>query len=43
MDNREIGIDGSNWIRLAQDRVQLRTLLNTVMNLQVSYRKQDIF
>jgi hypothetical protein len=22
MDLREIGIDGTNWIRLAQDRVQ---------------------
>jgi hypothetical protein len=22
MDFREIGIDGTNWIRLAQDRVQ---------------------
>jgi hypothetical protein len=22
MDNREIGIDGANWIQLAQDRVQ---------------------
>jgi hypothetical protein len=22
MDLREIGIDGANWIRLAQDRVQ---------------------
>jgi hypothetical protein len=22
MDLREVGIDGSNWIRLAQDRVQ---------------------
>jgi hypothetical protein len=24
MDLREIGIDGANWIRLAQDRVELR-------------------
>jgi hypothetical protein len=24
MDLREIGIDGTNWIRLAQDRVQWR-------------------
>jgi hypothetical protein len=33
MDLREIGIDGANWIQLAQDRVQLRAFVNTVMNL----------
>jgi hypothetical protein len=32
---REIGIDGANWIRLAQDRVQWRAFVNTVMNLRV--------
>jgi hypothetical protein len=31
---KEIGIDGANWIRLAQDRVQYRAFLNTVMNLR---------
>jgi hypothetical protein len=35
MDLREIGIDGANWIQLAQDRVQWRTSVNTVMNLRV--------
>jgi hypothetical protein len=35
MDLGEIGIDGANWIRLAQDRVQLRAFVNTVMNLPV--------
>jgi hypothetical protein len=35
MDLREIGIDGVNWIRLAQDRVQWRAFVNTVMNLPV--------
>jgi hypothetical protein len=35
MDIKEIGIDGANWIRLAQDRVQWRTSVNTVINLQV--------
>jgi hypothetical protein len=35
MDLREIGIDGSDWIQLAQDRVQWRTFVNTVMNLRV--------
>jgi hypothetical protein len=29
MDLREIGIDGANWIRLAQDRVQWRAFVNT--------------
>jgi hypothetical protein len=34
-DLREIGIDGTNWIQLAQDTVQWRTFVNTVMNLRV--------
>jgi hypothetical protein len=34
-DLREIGIDGTKWIRLAQDRVQWCAFVNTVMNLQV--------
>jgi hypothetical protein len=34
-DLREIGIDGANWIQLAQDRIQWRAFVNTVMNLQV--------
>jgi hypothetical protein len=35
MDLREIGTDGANWNRLAQDRVQWQAFVNTVMNLQV--------
>jgi len=35
MDLSEIGIDGANWIQLAQGRVQWRALLITVMNLWV--------
>jgi hypothetical protein len=35
MDLGEIGIDGAKWIRLAQDRVQWRAFLNTVMNLRI--------
>jgi hypothetical protein len=35
LDFRERGIDGANWIRLAQDRVQWRAFVNTVMNLLV--------
>jgi hypothetical protein len=36
MDLREIWIDGANWIRLVQDRVQWRSVVSTVMNLRVS-------
>jgi hypothetical protein len=32
--DREIGTDGANWIRFAQDSVQWRAFVNTVMNLQ---------
>jgi hypothetical protein len=35
MDLKEIIRDGMNWIHLAQDRDQYRTLENTVMNLRV--------
>jgi hypothetical protein len=35
MDLRETGIDGWNWIRLAEDRVQWQAFVNTVMNLHV--------
>jgi hypothetical protein len=35
MDLREVGIDGSNWIRLAQDRIRWKACVNTVMNLLV--------
>jgi hypothetical protein len=35
LDLREIGIDGMNWIRVAQDRVQWWAFVNTVMNLRV--------
>jgi hypothetical protein len=35
MDLREIRINGANWIQLAQDRVQWRTCVKTVMNLRV--------
>jgi hypothetical protein len=35
LDLREIGIDGANWIRLGQDRVQWQASVNTVMSLGV--------
>jgi hypothetical protein len=31
----ETGIDGANWIQLAQDRVKWRAFVKTVMNLRV--------
>jgi hypothetical protein len=35
MDLREIGIYGTNWIQLAQDRVQWQAFVNMVINIQV--------
>jgi hypothetical protein len=35
MVRSEIGIDGANWIRLAQDRVQWRAFMNTVTKFRV--------
>jgi hypothetical protein len=35
MDLRDIGLDGVNWIRLAQDGVHWRAFVSTVMNLRV--------
>jgi hypothetical protein len=35
MDLREEKLDGVNWIRLAEDRVQWRAFVNTLMNLRV--------
>jgi hypothetical protein len=35
MDLREIGIDGANWIRLAQDRFQWRAFVSTIMSIWV--------
>jgi hypothetical protein len=42
MDLREIGIDGVNWIQLAQDGVQWRAFVNTVMTF-VFHRKAGCF
>jgi hypothetical protein len=35
MGLREIGLGEANWIQLAQDRVQWRICVSTVMNLLV--------
>jgi hypothetical protein len=36
MDLRKMGIDGANWIQLAQDTVHGWAFVNRVMNLRVS-------
>jgi hypothetical protein len=41
MDLRGIGINGANWIQLAQDRVQWPAFVNTVMNLR-DFIRRDI-
>jgi hypothetical protein len=35
MDLREMGLEGVDWIQLAQDRVQWRASVNSVINLKV--------
>jgi hypothetical protein len=35
MDLTEIGIDVANWIQLAQERIQWRAFVITVINLRV--------
>jgi hypothetical protein len=35
MELRETGVYGAKWVRLTQDRVQLRDFVNTIMNLRV--------
>jgi hypothetical protein len=35
MDHREIGLDGMDWINLAQDRDQWRALVNTIIHFML--------
>jgi hypothetical protein len=35
MDLKEIGLEGVDWIRLAQDRDRWRAVVSAVMNLRV--------
>jgi hypothetical protein len=43
MDLREIGMDGTNWIQLAQDRVRWRALCEHGNEPSGSISKQDFF
>jgi hypothetical protein len=43
MDLREIGINGANWIWLAQNRVQWWAFVNMVMNLWVPSESRIFF
>jgi hypothetical protein len=43
MDLREIGINGANWTQLAEDRVQWRAFVNTMMDLRFPQREQNVF
>jgi hypothetical protein len=43
MDLGEIGIVVANWIRLAQDRVQWRDFVSTVMSLRVHKESRILF
>jgi hypothetical protein len=36
LDLQKVGCGGMDWIKLAQDRDRLRSLVNVVMNLQVT-------
>jgi hypothetical protein len=42
MDLRETGWDGMDWIDLAQNRDQLRALVDTVMNLPGSIKCWEV-
>jgi hypothetical protein len=42
-DLSDVGFEGVDWIELDQDRIQYNAFVNTLMNLQVLFRKQVIF
>jgi hypothetical protein len=42
MELRELGVDGANWIRLAQDRFRWRPLVRTLMNLRFHKEREYI-
>jgi hypothetical protein len=42
MDPREIRLEGADWIQLAQSRDKWRAVVNTVMNLRVSKKAENL-
>jgi hypothetical protein len=40
---KEAGCEGEDWVHLAQNRVQWRALVNTVMNLRVPLKGAEFF
>jgi len=42
MDLREVGWGDVDWMNLDQDNDQWRSLVNTVMNLCVSYKARNL-
>jgi hypothetical protein len=43
MDIKEKGCEDKDWIQLAQDKVQGRTLVNTMMNARVTFKRWGIY
>ena len=43
MDLREVGYDAGDWIDLAQDRLQWRAYVRTVMNLRVPEKPVSMY
>jgi transposase len=43
LDLWKIGLDGANWIQLAQDRVQWWVCVKTVMDLRVPQESRKFF
>jgi hypothetical protein len=43
MDLREVGIDGANWIRLAQEMVRWLTFMSAIVNIRVHKESRILF
>jgi len=43
LDVKEIGYEVAEWIELAQERIQWRVLVNTVVNTWVPYKTRKFF